>query len=225
MATNYSPKIVTDGLVLCLDAANTKSYPGSGTTWSDLSGNGNNGTLVNGVNYSATDRGLLFDGSNNYVTMEIQNPYAETIIVWAKSNSATWNDYGWISSSRRQNGHIIHPNIGDKSVFIYILSQSAGYSLVGQYTVDDITIPHQYCVTTNGSNQHVGYLDSEEMFVSNSAITRTQSLLNTTYTVGRDDTSDRYGNGFIYSVYRYNRALTAAEISQNFQALRGRYGV
>jgi hypothetical protein len=52
MALSHSPSIVTDGLVLCLDAGNPKSYPGSGTTWTDLSGNGNNGTLVNGVGYS-----------------------------------------------------------------------------------------------------------------------------------------------------------------------------
>ena len=47
MALAHSPKIVTDGLVLCLDAGNPKSYPGSGTTWYDLSGNGNNGTNSN----------------------------------------------------------------------------------------------------------------------------------------------------------------------------------
>lgn len=55
MALAHSPKIVTDGLVLCLDAGNVKSYPGSGTVWNDLSGNDNNGTLVNGVGYSGTN--------------------------------------------------------------------------------------------------------------------------------------------------------------------------
>jgi hypothetical protein len=53
MAISYNPRIVTDGLVLALDAGNPKSYPGSGTTWTDLSGNGNNGTLVNGVGYNS----------------------------------------------------------------------------------------------------------------------------------------------------------------------------
>ena len=63
MALAHSPKIVTDGLVLCLDAGNPKSYPGSGTTWTDLSGQGNNGTLVNGVGYVGTNGGSLsFDG-------------------------------------------------------------------------------------------------------------------------------------------------------------------
>jgi hypothetical protein len=68
LALSHSPSIVTDGLVLCLDAGNPKSYPGSGTTWTDLSGNGNNGTLVNGVGYSGSNLGsLVFDGSNDYV--------------------------------------------------------------------------------------------------------------------------------------------------------------
>ena len=51
MAFRYSPKIVTDGLVLSVDAANKKSYPGSGTTWYDLSGNAINGTLTNGPTF------------------------------------------------------------------------------------------------------------------------------------------------------------------------------
>ena len=59
MALAHSPKIVTDGLVLCLDAANPKSYPGSGTTWTDLSGNGNNGTLVNGASYNSVNNGVF----------------------------------------------------------------------------------------------------------------------------------------------------------------------
>jgi hypothetical protein len=70
MALAHSPKIVTDGLVLCLDAGNPKSYPGSGTTWTDLSGNGNNGTLVNGVGYNSGNGGsLVFDGVNDRVTI------------------------------------------------------------------------------------------------------------------------------------------------------------
>ena len=62
------PNIVKDGLVLHLDAANYKSYPGSGTTWSDLSGNGNNGTLTNGPTFDSGNRGsIVFDGSNDFV--------------------------------------------------------------------------------------------------------------------------------------------------------------
>ena len=63
MALSHSPSIITQNLVLCLDAGNSKSYPGSGTTWTDLSGNGNNGTLRNSPTYSVDNLGkIVFDG-------------------------------------------------------------------------------------------------------------------------------------------------------------------
>jgi hypothetical protein len=69
MGIAYNPSVATDGLVLALDAGNSKSYPGSGTTWTDLSGRGNNGTLTNGPTYSSSNNGVLvFDGVDDYVT-------------------------------------------------------------------------------------------------------------------------------------------------------------
>jgi hypothetical protein len=68
MAFNYSPRIVTDGLVLYLDAANPRSYPGSGTTWSDLSRGGNNGVLTNGPTFNSANNGsIVFDGTNDFI--------------------------------------------------------------------------------------------------------------------------------------------------------------
>jgi hypothetical protein len=70
MAFNYSPKIITDGLVLYLDAANPKSYVSGSTTWGDLSRGGNNGTLTNGPTYSTANGGsLVFDGVNDYINI------------------------------------------------------------------------------------------------------------------------------------------------------------
>ena len=67
MALGHSPQIVRDGLVLYLDAANPKSYPGSGTTF-DLTKNSNNGSLINGVGFTDTDNGaFIFDGVNDYI--------------------------------------------------------------------------------------------------------------------------------------------------------------
>jgi len=66
MALAHSPRIITDGLVLCLDTGNTKSYPGSGTTWTDLSGQGNDGTLTSGIGFTVEQGGsLIFDGVND----------------------------------------------------------------------------------------------------------------------------------------------------------------
>ena len=64
----HGPSIITQGLVLALDAADRNSYPGTGTAWTDLSGNGNNGTLTNGPTYNSANGGsIVFDGSNDYV--------------------------------------------------------------------------------------------------------------------------------------------------------------
>ena len=230
MAIFYNPRTITDGLVLCLDAANTKSYPGSGTTWTDLSGNGNNGTLTNGPSYSSANFGsIVFDGADDSVNFSFVNPFAETIIVWVRCATSTWNQYGWISSSRRQNGHIIHPEANEfsgRQVSFYVLDSSASYTLIGSVVPDNITIPHMYAYTTNGSNLHKGYFDGSEVASSSTSITRTASPSNQVWYLGQDDIGGgRYGNGNIYNCLRYNRALSAAEVSQNFNALRSRYGI
>ena len=93
MAFNYSPKISTDGLVLCLDAANTKSYSGSGTVWSDLSRGGNNGTLTNGPTFNSGNGGsIVFDGVNDYVDCGVSNislPINITLISWIYQSTTT----------------------------------------------------------------------------------------------------------------------------------------
>ena len=73
MSLSHSPLIVRDGLVLCLDAANPRSYPKSGTTWSDLAG-ANNGTLTNGPTFDADDKGsIVFDGTDDRVDVSNLN--------------------------------------------------------------------------------------------------------------------------------------------------------
>jgi hypothetical protein len=91
MSFHYSPKIVTDGLVLYLDAANTKSYVGSGVTIRDLLGISSAGTLINGPTYSSAFGGYLnYDGANDYNTISNLNPLNLTFIVtfsmWCRMN-------------------------------------------------------------------------------------------------------------------------------------------
>lgn len=103
MAYRNGPKIITDGLVLCLDAAGTKSYPGNGTTWTDLSGNGNNGTLINGPTFSSDNGGsLVFDGSNEWVAcsaslskLNITTQFTYEVTFYITSNNA-YNRYDLI---------------------------------------------------------------------------------------------------------------------------------
>ena len=103
MALSHGPSpIITNGLVLCLDAADRNSYPGSGTTWTDLSGRGNNGTLQNGVGYSGDNGGSLsFDGVDDYVSIGTSGfPFgnsAGTLSCWARTNT-TAAGFRWIVS-------------------------------------------------------------------------------------------------------------------------------
>jgi hypothetical protein len=89
MATRYSPAIVTSGLVLCLDAANRKSYSGTGTTWSDLSGNNYNGTLTNGPTFNGANGGsIVFDSTDDFVNVgNIGTITSFTVLVWCYPTS------------------------------------------------------------------------------------------------------------------------------------------
>ena len=109
MASHAGPNAVEDGLILALDAGNTKSYPGSGTTWTDLSGNGNNGTLVNGVGYNSDYGGSLsFDGTNDYIDITSLAPLADTSAVtmeaWVNVDTLT-NSYQVIGTWERTTYH------------------------------------------------------------------------------------------------------------------------
>ena len=95
MALSHSPKIVTDGLVLCLDAGDGKSYGGSGTTWTDRSVNSNNGTLTNGPTFDSSNGGsIVFDGSNDYTSFSATKTAECTFAVWAKSNETSTGALG-----------------------------------------------------------------------------------------------------------------------------------
>jgi hypothetical protein len=218
--------IVTSGLVLCLDAANRKSYPGSGTTWTDLSGNGRTGTL-NGAGYNPANGGsITFDGSDDFVDYSFVSPFAETVIVWAKSAGNNWNTDGWMSNNRSINGHHIHPSAYSRRMEYYVANSTGGSSVfIGAYVPTEINTPHMYSYTTNGSNLHKGYFDVTEVVSSSSSITRTTTPTAVTQYLGKDSVLTRFGEGNIYSCLRYNRALSAAEIAQNYNALKGRYGL
>jgi hypothetical protein len=223
MATSYSPKIITDGLVLALDAANTKSYPGSGTTWRDLSGNGNNGTLTNGPTYNSTNGGsIVFDGLNDYVDIGVKgtlNPSTITVSAWMKPESSLSSKY--IIRNRTYGWGILITDSMKLATFVYTNS-----SVSSAYT-SDITLSSLYyntVFTFSNSNLNV-YLNGTLL---NSVTTPSNSIyyVENYVAVGRDANADvSYFLGNISQVSVYNRALTAAEILQNYNATKGRYGL
>ena len=98
MSGKSGPDIVENGLVLCLDAANKLSYPRTGTSWTDLSGNSYNGTLTNGPTFNAGNLGsIVFDGVDDYVdtvntgtTFQFSNT-TFTLSLWVKTNAVSGN--------------------------------------------------------------------------------------------------------------------------------------
>jgi hypothetical protein len=230
MSLAHSPSIITSNLVLCLDAANSKSYPGSGTTWTDLSGNGNNGTLVNGVGYSGDNLGsLVFDGTDDNVLGTIQSSiftgphsiscwfYRETVKQWSalfsnNVNTTSCSLLTFIDTTNRI-------GINRAGVSGTSISVDLGEGHLNKWIYCCMTISG----VSNGSPVNVyAYMDGSLLTASGNLYWDMSS--SSSYYIGRHWTSGiQILDGFIPQVSIYNRALTAQEIQQNFNALRSRF--
>ena len=224
----HSPSIVMNGLVLALDAGNPKSYSGSGTAWTDLSGNGNTGTLVNGPTYSSANGGsLVFDGTNDYVTLSSSQ-------IAPGTGAFTWNF--WIKLNDLSNSSIIFSGTGSNSDYgvIFAQPQNAGYGLgyyAGGYViVDSPTLGSSWWYITftgnggaDGSRNLKLYRNTIQ---AGSTYTNNYNFTSTTPIIGANHSSfAELMRGNISNVSYYNRALTAAEVSQNFNTLKGRFSI
>ena len=217
MSNKYGPRIVTDGLVLCLDAADRNSYPGTGTSWADLSGNGNNGTLTNGPTFNSSNGGsIVFDGVNDKVDCgTFSVPYV-TVSTWVYKTSLATNQ----GICRKQNAWAV-------SVYNGVLQVAAYTSWVFRstsYTIPLNTWKHiAYTYSGTGSYSQSVYLDGSLIFYSSYG-TGALSSNNYTARVGYDD-NNWYWNGKIANTQIYNRALSASEVLQNYNATKGRFGL
>jgi len=217
MATTYNPKIATEGLVLCLDAANPRSYPGSGTVWTDLSGRANTGTLVNGPTFSSANGGsIVFDGINDYVStnLGISNFYSISSFFRISSfSSADMRIFGAYSGASAQftcgwnNQYFFRVWVSSTWEETTFLSQTNTYYHLG--------ISHSSGTTNiyfNGNN--IKSISGKASYFDNIGIGNNFA-----------GSFGSYFNGHISQVSIYNRALTPDEITQNFNAIRGRYGI
>ena len=219
---NYQPPVITNGLVLNLDAGTALSYDGSGTNWYDTSGSGYILGARNSPTFTGTGISSYFtlNGSNQDFYLASYTPtFTEmTFNLWVWRNGAQ-NGYAGLVSSQSRSGYIYTDSGGsfsylwnnDVSTFAY----SSGLNTANQtWSMTTLTItPTQAKWYLNGILQH----------------TRTHGHSSTTYSnlyIGSDvGFGGRYYNGRIAMVQLYNRALTNTEILQNFNATRGRYGV
>jgi len=217
MGLAHSPRIVTDGLVLCVDAASKRSYPGTGTTWTDLVG-GNNGTLTNGPTFDAENGGsIVFDGSNDYVNcgqnFSITSNNSFSLSVWV-SPSSTGSWQGILQRGR---------NAGDwygiwqnGSKFIFGIS---GSNLSSSLNLS-VGLIYNVTVTQNTSGRKLyinGVLDTS------TSVYYSGSDPSAPLTVGSAYYGSEYFNGKIFVALVYNRTLTADEIRQNYLSTKERY--
>ena len=233
---SHSPMIVTDGLVLCLDAANRRSYPGSGTSWLDLSGQGNNGTLTNGPTFSSNNGGsIVFDGTNDYIqTSDITLSSANfTLGCWFRFNSLTNNSgYTILTSS-----HYYAAGYNGNFIFRANYNNFAGYGFSfatynGQSNEQfqnssysfTTNVWYNAVITGNGTNSSV-YINTNRIlnFAQNKVLT---DLSNGGLIIADDISwTNNPLNGNVAITYLYNRTLSADEVRRNYLATKSRFGL
>lgn len=225
MATKYSPKMVTNGLVLSLDAANTKSYPKSGTTWTDLSGNNNNGTLTNGPTFSAGDMGgIVFDGTNDYVNCG--NNSSINLTSYITLSTWTKKAYGSSDSVAIDKGR---DNYGAWSLLFDVVANKVEFHCRISGTNSSVVSNTSYGnnIWTNITAVFTG---TNLLIYINGRLDNTTNISGTIGTNGIDFSIGKANDGLNWSgqvanVLMYNTALSATDVLNNYNAVKSRFGL
>jgi hypothetical protein len=231
MSFYNGPTVVTNGLVLSLDAADRNSYPGSGTTWRDMSGRGNTGTLINGLTFDSGRGGsIVFDGDNDHVTTLFT-----TNIVTTGFTFSIWF-YGTKSTT-----HFLAAFVkdGDQNTIFRIERFSAGNDTIEfGHSPNGGSIASNELISYNFPNNVWTYCtiiyDGSYKYIYKNGTLDATSSANQTLTyysdaalrIGarQDGTLFPFG-GNIAQVSIYNRALSATEVLQNYNATKSRFGL
>lgn len=215
MSLGHGVSTVLDGLVMYLDAANPKSYPGSGTAWVDLSSNNNNGTLIAGVTYNAAGY-MSFDGSTGYVSSNfIPDKNNGTITTFFNLN--VLKNYNTIFDNNL--------SVDDWEMWVYNTGVLAFRTNANN---SDIRFDISGIVANNWYNVALTWTNTESNIYINSALAGQDTSMGTRIQPAQLNIGGKNNtqlDGKLSNFCVYNRALSAAEIQQNFNALRGRYGI
>ncbi len=224
MGLNHGTNIVKDGLVFYVDAANQRSYPGSGTTWTDLKGAANV-TLLNGPTFSTDNLGCIaFDGNDdNSQFSNIVSRTANTISAWVYNEDLSQD--GTVVGNWGAQFILYMDTDGAGDGYRTLYSTGGGTKGTNSDNINAIQDQWQNVVATFSGTAVSLYVDGE--------LIQTTTFSSTTMA---DDSGDwaigaNQPNGVndfegkISNVLIYNKALTAAEVKQNYNALKGRFGL
>jgi len=220
--------LITNGLVLNLDAANANSYSGSGTAWNDVSGNNNHGTLTNGPTFVITNGGsIVFDGTNDYVaeTSALSDSFLQgdwTISFWVKVDSVVTGGYSVQRNLLQHGGNSTNAGLSltqrssSFALVPYSFSALAGSTTVSNNTWYNVVFTHNS--TSYGRQIYLnGALDGSNTATATYAGTGSNARIGGMTTLGHPL------DGNIAIVLAYNRVLTATEILQNYNLTEGRF--
>ena len=216
------PKIITSGCVLALDAADKLSYPGSGTTWKDLSGNGNTGTLTNGPTFSGANGGcIVFDGVDDSVNLPLVSTSTTTITIsiWFNLTTLPGNKsliYNGVGSS---DGYGLNMGAGGTASTLYVFFGNVSLDVVRAPNIQTNTWYNAvYTRTTTPSVLNSLYVNGV-LLSTNTTLSPNTPTTSTTLSV-----SVASLNGKISIASMYNRTLSATEVLQNYNATKSRFG-
>ena len=223
MAFGNGPKVVTSGLVLALDAADKNSYPGSGTTWFDVSGNNNGGTLTNGPTFSSNNGGCIsFDATDDFVSIASSTTFNFgtgdfTLETWIYPES--FATYLHMIQMPDQGTFALKANINNGEIYFY----NPSFTTYGD-TPNWVLVLNKwnYVAMTRVSSVAYTYLNGES---KGSKSGFTLSFTNNVVKIHGGNGGGEFAQCKIATTKIYNKGLSASEILQNYNAQKSRFGL
>jgi hypothetical protein len=233
------PNIVTDGLVLSLDAGNTKSYPGSGTIWYDKSGNGNNGTLTNGPTFNSANGGsIVFDGTDDYInatSLPIDSPLSFsngnfTLEHWVKITSYEPGVYFGLTNMIMSKGPASRFNyatqVTNPTTLSFIHRDNSEGLIFLNFTVPTITNNISQIIFSITLTQVLLYLNGILIQIKSLTGNPITPYANDPLLIGglyNTNNTNFIGNMYLHKIY--SKALSVQEVLQNYNATKSRFNL
>lgn len=219
LARFNTANIVTNNLMLNLDASNTISYPTTGTKWNDLSGYGNTGTLINGPSFNSTSNGIVFDGADDYVsdgtsTYNITNQF--TIEVLCNPTQQVNGMFNFVGPNGSDRGIMPHWPWGSDYGYFDITNTSGAFFRWYKVNAGILNVRALYHFILTPSGQMIVKQNNQVMTPSGADTFTGNVSLGSSNTIGAFGPSTLPWSGDMYRFRVYNRALTDAETTQNY---------